>query len=54
MARKDLANREPVNCAVESKLNKALIELSKLTRIPKSRLLDEAIEDYLKKHGVKY
>ena len=38
MSRKDLANREPVNCAVNTK----------------SRLLDEAIEDYLKKHEVKY
>lgn len=53
MSRKDLVNREPVNCAVESKLNKALIELSKSTKVPKSRLLDEAIEDYLKKHNVK-
>lgn len=54
MSRKDLANREPVNCAVNTKLNRALIEMSKNTKIPKSRLLDEAIEDYLKKHEVKY
>ena len=54
MRRKDLVNREPVNCAVSTNLNRALIEMSKNTRIPKSKLLDEAIEDYLKKHEIKY
>ena len=54
MSRKDFANREPVNCAVNTKLNRELIQMSKNTKIPKSRLLDEAIEDYLKKHAVKY
>lgn len=54
VGRKDLANREPVNCAVDVRLNRALIELSKSTNIPKSRLLDKAIEEYLKKNKVKY
>lgn len=48
MSRKDLANREPVNCAVDKKLNQKLIKLSKNTGIPKSKLLDKAIELFLK------
>ena len=42
--RKDLSTREPVNCAVDKELNKKLIELSKNTGIPKSKLLDKAIK----------
>lgn len=49
MSRKDLRNREPVNCAIDKELNQRLIQLSKDTKIAKSRLLDEAIEDLLKK-----
>ena len=49
MSRKDLTNREPVNCAVDKELNKKLIQLSKDTKIPKSKLLDEAIELLLQK-----
>ena len=49
MARKDLTTREPVNCAVDKELNKKLIQLSKDTKIPKSKLLDEAIELLLQK-----
>ena len=49
MTRKDLKNREPVNCAVDKELNKKLIQLSKDTKIPKSKLLDEAIELLLQK-----
>jgi predicted DNA-binding protein len=48
--RNDLKNREPVNCAVDKELNLRLILLSKDTRIPKSKLLDEAIELLLKKY----
>ena len=51
MSRKDLTTREPVNCAVDKELNKKLIQLSKETKIAKSKLLDEAIEDLLKKRG---
>ncbi|MCI7204384.1 MAG: ribbon-helix-helix domain-containing protein [Clostridium sp.] len=46
--RKDLTNREPVNCAVDKELNQKLIQLSKETNIPKSKLLDKAIELLLK------
>ena len=48
MSRKDLANREPVNCAVDKELNQKLIQLSKETGVPKSKLLDKAIELFLK------
>ena len=51
--RKDLTNREPVNCAVDKVLNQKLIQLSKDTKIPKSKLLDESIELLLEKRGVK-
>lgn len=48
MSRNDLKNREPVNCAVNKDLNQKLIQLSIDTKIPKSKLLDEAIELVLK------
>ena len=44
VSRKDLTKREPVNCAVDKELNQRLIQLSKETKIPKSKLLDQAIE----------
>jgi hypothetical protein len=48
--RDDLKNREPVNCAVDKELNSKLILLSNNTRIPKSKLLDEAIGLLLEKY----
>lgn len=36
---------------LDPKLKDALIKLSETTRIPQTRLLDEAIEDLLKKHS---
>ena len=42
--RKDLTNREPVNCAVDKELNQKLIQVSKNTGVPKSKLLDKAIK----------
>ena len=48
--RKDLKNRTPVNCAVDNELNDKLIKLSKDTMIPKSKLLDKAIEMLLKEY----
>ena len=35
---------------IDSNLKEKLINLSKDTRIPQSKLIDEAIEDLLKKH----
>ena len=47
-----LKTRTPVSTAVETKLFTELKELSKKTRIPLSKLLDEAISDLLTKHGL--
>lgn len=49
--RNDLKTRTPVNCAVDINLNNKLIELSKNTMIPKSKLLDKAIELLLKEYS---
>ena len=48
--RKDLKTRTPVNCAVDNELNEKLVELSKETMIPKSKLLDVAIKLLLEKY----
>lgn len=46
-----LKNRRPLSNAIDKKLWKGLDELHKESRIPKSKLLDEAVEDLLKKYG---
>jgi len=48
----DLKNRTRKMFAIKNELVAALEKLSELTRIPQSRLVDEAIEDLLKKHGM--
>jgi len=48
----DLKNRERFGVAVDKKLLESLRQLSAKTRIPASRLTDEAIEDLLKKYEV--
>lgn len=45
-----LKNRIPVSNAIDKRLWEGLDQLHKETRIPKSRLLDEAIQDLLKKY----
>ena len=50
MGNKQLKNRTPVNSAVKIELNNKLSDLAKETRIPKSKLLDEAIELLLNKY----
>ncbi|EIZ5185226.1 ribbon-helix-helix domain-containing protein [Salmonella enterica] len=52
MAEPFLKNRKRFTSSLENKLVPLFDALSHTTRIPKSRLLDEAIEDLLKKHGV--
>jgi len=47
----DLKNRKRIGSAIDKELLERLQRLSKETRIPMSRLLDEAIEDLLKKYG---
>lgn len=51
MAEPFLKNRTRFTSSLDNKLVQPFNELSKNTRIPKSRLLDEAIADLLKKHG---
>ena len=43
-------NRTRLSSSLANELVKPLDELSKKTRIPKTRLLDEAVEDLLKKY----
>ena len=50
MAESMLVNRTKVVSSLDNKLVGPFNELSKKTRVPKSRLLDEAIEDLLKKY----
>ena len=51
--RKDLKNRTPLGSAIDTKLYNKLKELSVETKAPMSKLLDEAIEDLLKKRTSK-
>lgn len=46
-----LKNRERIGSAIDKELLKKLRECSKESKIPLSKLLDEAIEDLLKKRG---
>ena len=46
-----LKNRQRLGSAVEKDLYKKIKRLSKNTKIPMSRLLDEAIVDLLKKYS---
>ena len=48
----NLKNRKQIGSAVDIKLLKKFKELSKKSRIPQSKLLDEAIEDLLKKYEI--
>ena len=45
-----LTNRTRIGSAIDKVLFEDLKKLSEQTRIPISKLLDEAIEDLLKKH----
>lgn len=50
MAEPSLKNRTRFTSSLKNELIPLFDELAKDSRIPKSRLLDEAIEDLLKKH----
>lgn len=50
MGNRELKNRVPINSAIKTELNTKLSELSLETRIPKSKLLDEAVEMLLTKY----
>ena len=43
--------RAKLTVSISAKNVEALKALAKQTRIPQSRLIDEAIEDLIKKHG---
>lgn len=48
-----LVHRTRISNSISTELYNKLKKLSEETRIPMSRLLDEAIEDLLKKHSTK-
>lgn len=48
----DLKYRQRVTTSIDKALYKAFRELSDKTRVPQSKLFDEAIEDLLKKNGL--
>lgn len=50
MAEVIMVNRVRFTSSLDKKLMPRLDQLAKETRIPKSRLLDEAVEDLLKKY----
>ncbi|RKI71815.1 ribbon-helix-helix domain-containing protein [bacterium 1xD42-67] len=50
MAESILVNRTRFTSSLKNGLAKGLDSLAQETRIPKSRLLDEAVEDLLKKY----
>lgn len=50
----DLKYRERISSSIDKGLYKAIYNYSIDTRIPLSRLLDEAIEDFLKKKQLSY
>lgn len=52
MAEPYLKYRTRFTSSLKNELVPLFDQLAKDTRIPKSRLLDEAMEDLLKKHGV--
>lgn len=52
MAEPYLKYRTRFTSSLKNELVPLFDALAKQTRIPKSRLLDEAIEDLLQKHGV--
>ena len=49
-----LKHRVPFSNAIEKKLYDSFKGYSKKTKIQTFKMLDEAIEDYLKKHEIKY
>ena len=46
----DYKNRERITFSIKKELVTAIKQLSESTRIPQSRLMDEAIELLLRKH----
>jgi predicted DNA-binding protein len=51
MKNRGLKTRTPLSSTLQNELAEKLQRLSQETRIPLSKLLDEAVEDLIKKHG---
>ena len=51
MSENPLVNRKQFTSTMRNELVPLFQKLAKDTRIPKSRLLDEAVEDLLRKYG---
>lgn len=49
--KRGLKNRKTISNAVRTELADALKKLSETTKIPMSKLLDEALEDLIKKYA---
>lgn len=49
--KRGLKNRKTISNAVQTELADALKQLSKATKIPMSKLLDEALDDLLDKYA---
>lgn len=45
-----MSQRVPYATKIDKDLKDKLIKLSELSRIPQSKLIDEAVEDLLRKH----
>lgn len=45
-----MSERVPYATKIDSQLKEKLVKLSEITRIPQSKLVDEALEDLLKKY----
>lgn len=45
--------RTRLNATLQNNLSDGLNELASLSRVPKTRLVDEAVELLLEKHGIK-
>lgn len=50
----DLKYRARISSSIDKGLYKAIYNYSLETKIPLSRLLDDAIEDFLNKNGIEY
>lgn len=48
-----MSERVPYSTKIDSELKDKLMKLSETTRIPQSKLLDEALSDLLKKYEEK-
>ena len=48
----DLVNRQRTTTSIKKELVETMKQLSEKTRIPQSKLYDEALEDLFKKYGI--